>query len=278
MDAENESFPHTSRHLYAVFKQAPSTLQGDYLISRYLTFNKKPEGPGIISRALRYPICDAKVIEAILRSPRCSPIMLKSGLRTELPRRLFRPLVPRWTQSRPNTRKSPYNRRNDDPLPLLEFIYSHSLIPTPNSNSWDGYPLTKAASVGFTELVRFLLENGASPAWKGGLAVKVAIKRRDLSLVKMLIEPNETAVFTAQRDESKLVADEEKTSTGNRRKRESDEQGQRQVNKRRKIEDRIVVDQDLLKVAVRCDARDIVEYFVKEKGCIPDMQTVLTMS
>lgn len=96
--------------------------------------------------------------------------------------------------------------------------------------------------------------------------------------MKMLIEPNETAVFTAQRDESKLVADEEKTSTGNRRKRESDEQGQRQVNKRRKIEDRIVVDQDLLKVAVRCDARDIVEYFVKEKGCIPDMQTVLTMS
>lgn len=34
----------------------------------------------------------------------------------------------------------------------------------------------------------------------------------------------------------------------------------------------------MLKMAVKCDARDIVEYFMKEKGCVPDMQTVLMMS
>jgi hypothetical protein len=33
----------------------------------------------------------------------------------------------------------------------------------------------------------------------------------------------------------------------------------------------------MLKVAVKLDARDIVEYFMKEKGCVPDLQTLQMM-
>lgn len=46
------------------------------------------------------------------------------------------------------------------------------------------------------------------------------------------------------------------------------------TRKRRKLEDRIQVTSEMLRVAVKCDARDIVEYFIVEKGCIPDMQTI----
>ena len=71
----------------------------------------------------------------------------------------------------------------------------------------------------------------------------VAIRRKDLSLVRRLIErPKEP----------------EKT-------------------KRRKLEDRILVTSEMLRMAVKCDARDIVEYFTLEKGCIPDMQTLCMM-
>lgn len=102
---------------------------------------------------------------------------------------------------------------------------------------------------GFTPLISFLLENGASPACRNGLAVRVAIAKKDLSLVRMLIEP-ESAV--------------------------KDEVG-RKV-RRRRIEDRIKPDSEMLKAAVKAGATDIMKYLVTEKGCVPDMQTVLLIS
>jgi len=40
------------------------------------------------------------------------------------------------------------------------------------------------------------------------------------------------------------------------------------------LEDRVVVTQEMLKAAVKYRAQDIVEYFTREKGCIPDVQTL----
>jgi len=129
----------------------------------------------------------------------------------------------------------------EDPLPYLKYLYEIPGIPPPDSNSHDGYPLTRAVHAGFVPLVSFLLTHGADPRRKKGLAIMVAIRRKDLSLLKILIE--------------------QPKGTG----------------KRRKLEDRIQVTPEMLRVAVKCDARDIVEYLVVEKECIPDMQTLLMM-
>lgn len=104
--------------------------------------------------------------------------------------------------------------------------------------------------------------------------MKVAIKRKNIKLVRMLIEPDGSTAPT--KDEVQPLCAEENTKLLGKRRREPEcqKEGRRKV-KRRKMEDRIVVDQEMLNVAVRCDARDIVDYFIKEKGCTPSIQTVL---
>jgi hypothetical protein len=69
----------------------------------------------------------------------------------------------------------------------------------------------------------------------------VAIRQKDLALVRMLIE-----------------REDKETGTG----------------KKRKLEDRVQVNPEMLKVAVKCDARDIVTYLTQEKGCVPDLRTL----
>lgn len=54
--------------------------------------------------------------------------------------------------------------------------------------------------------------------------------------------------------------------------------GASRASKKRKLGDRVEVNPDMLKMAVKCNARDIAEYLAKEKGCVPDMQTLLMMS
>ncbi|KAF7985740.1 hypothetical protein HWV62_2354 [Athelia sp. TMB] len=153
---------------------------------------------------------------------------------SKLPRRLFRALVPKddgsWTA-------------NDEPLPFLRHLYSISGIPRPDSNAHDGYALTKAVHAKAIPLIRFLLAHGADPGTKNGLAVMVAIRRKDINLVKMLVER----------------ADE--VTKG----------------KRRRLRDRVVVTNEMLRMAVKCDARDIVQYFREEKGVIPDLKTLNTL-
>lgn len=131
-------------------------------------------------------------------------------------------------------------------MPLLRFLLEEPRFPDPDWNSRDGYPLVRAVMAGFLPLVRFLLDNGASPAWKDALAVRTAIARKDLGLVKMLIEP----------DASVKDADGRKV-------------------RRRKLEDRVKPNAKMWEAAVKVDARDIMEYLLKEKGYVLSMKTVL---
>ena len=185
---------------------------------------------------LRYPICTKDVLEAYFR--RSDPGATRSA--PDLPRRLFRALVCRSTD---------WSDR-DPPLPFLRYLYACPHLDPPNANSHDGYTLTKAVQVGFVPLVRFLLDHGATPAPKNNLPIFIAIHRKDLGLVRMLVE---------------------KMNTG-----KSSSQG-RAEGKRRKLEDRVEVRPEMLRAAVKCKAQDIVEYFTREKGCIPDMHTLLLM-
>ena len=181
----------------------------------------------------------------------------------ELPRRLFRSLSAQPTStSNPNIRAHcgrarsatgtgtrPWTER-DHPLPFLRYLYSCPHIHPPAVNSHDGYALTKAVQSGFVALVRFLLDHGATPDWKDNLAVSIAIHRKDLRLVRMLVERVETGLSPERK---------------------------RTRSKRRRLEDRLAVTPAMLRAAVKCKAQDIVEYFTREKGCIPDMQTLLMM-
>ena len=201
---------------------------------------------------------------------------------TELPRRLFRNLSPRPLTTGKRKRGDPYPcgwTEHDDPLPFLRFLYAHPRIPRPYTDSWDGYALTKAVHVEFIPLVQFLLEQNASPEEKDGLAVMVAIRRKNLPLVRLLIERDGVHPTSKRRRTSET---EMEASTGRdglpagpSRKRDRASVGS--TAKRRKLGDRIQVTQDMLKTAAQSDARDIVEYFIQEKGCVPNMQTVLLM-
>lgn len=201
---------------------------------------------------------------------------------TELPRRFFRNLSPRPLTTGKRKRGDPYPcgwTEDDDPLPFLRFLYAHPRIPRPYADSWDGYALTKAVHAEFIPLVQFLLKQNASPEEKDGLAVMVAIRRKNLPLVQLLIERDGPHSVCKRRKPSEAVpvvsAGRDGLSAEPSRKRDRTSVGS--SAKRRKLGDRIRVSQDMLKTAAQSDARDIVEYFIQEKGCVPDMQTVLLM-
>ncbi|KAI0315076.1 hypothetical protein OF83DRAFT_1029799, partial [Amylostereum chailletii] len=228
--ALSEFLPHASRRLHAVFKSAPPTVHAEYLLGRCLPLPKQKPHACPIARALRYPICTQPVLDALLRHPSCPE---PSTDPLPLPRRLFPAGAPP-----PGGFKDRHA-----PLPFLRHLFSHPRLPTPDPNSHDGYPLVRAVVAGHTPLVRFLLDHGAAPKRKDGLAVLAAIRRRDLALVKLLVEPPAQG-------------------------------GQAARGKRRRMPDRVEVGPLMLKTAVQCQADDIVEYLMKEKGCVPDMKTI----
>ena len=104
----------------------------------------------------------------------------------------------------------------------------------------EGYALTMAVAAGFVPLVKFLLANGGNPAAKGALAVMVAIQRKDLKMVRLLIEGDSD-------------------STGGA--------------KRRRVPDRVVCTRAMLQRAAKVRAQDIIRYLLG-KGVAPDMQTL----
>ena len=218
-----------------------------------------------LTRALRYPLCTISVLEAIHRiclPTRNSSLSLHAGdskeqlehTAFELPKRIFRSLG-----QEPSDRSVlPPLDGNSDPLPLLRLLWKRHTISTEFDhsaaepviarryavNSHGGYPLVRAVHAQFVPLIQFLLDHGADPRLRECMAVKVAIGKKDLTLVKMLIEFGE------------------ESGPGTK------------VGKKRRRLDRVEVTPYMLELAVRCDARDIVQYFVEEKGCIPNMKTL----
>lgn len=227
--ATSHTLPQTCKALYVVFKSSPPSYRSQYLVA--CTDSSRTQKGAVITKMLLYPICTKDVLKVYfqMRIPR------EMVSAPELPRRLFRALV----------RQSTDWSDRDPPLPFLRYLYTCPHLHPPNANSHDGYALTKAVQAGFIPLVRFLLDHGATPAWKSHLPIMIAIHRKDLRLVRMLVERMDTG----------------SSSSTN--------------GKRRKLEDRVEVTPDMLRAAVKWKAQDIIEYLTKEKGCIPDMQTLL---
>lgn len=219
--ALSHSLPCTSHSLHLIFKFAPSSFRAEYIFLR-----TSGSSENLYTKALRYPLCSLEVLRFIKLQSRNPITML------ELPKRLFRDLGTRRASSKWTDQ--------DQPLPFIRDLYTAGF--SLDLNSINGYALTKAVQTEFYALVKLLLDKGASPTYKDNLAVRVAIRRKDLRMVKLLIE-----------------------------------RGSGEVHKRRRLEDRMKVSKELLKLAVKCNAQDLVDYFTREKGCVPDMQTLYLM-
>ncbi|KAG2071758.1 hypothetical protein BDR04DRAFT_1015168, partial [Suillus decipiens] len=234
------SLPLTCKSLYKIFSASPPSYRAQYLVASIKTTQISDDL--ILSKLLRYPICTVDVLDMLFRM---SSNIIPLTRIPQLPRRLFRALTPK------SHAKTPLWTDQDYPLPFLKYLFTCTKIRPPDVNSYDGYALTKAVQVGFVPLVHFLLNHGASPRCKNNISIFVAIYRKDLSLVRLLVER----------------ADCRERSPG----------ALKQKGKRKKLEDRAQVTPEMLRVAVKLDARDIVEYFMKEKGCVPDLQTLQIM-
>ena len=175
--ALSPSLPMVSSYFANVFKNMSPFFKATYIVARIEASEHSDLDSGkIYSRALRYPICERTVFEMICRLLEDNKVFPRSPIR--LPRRLFRSLLPangqEWSDQ-------------DYPLPFLRNIYGTPNLPTINANAYDGYALTKAVYAQFTPLVKFLLDKGALPECKDGIAVKIAVRLKDLDMFKMLI-------------------------------------------------------------------------------------------
>lgn len=141
----------------------------------------------------------------------------------------------------------------------------------PDANANDGYALCRAVHASFRPLIAFLLAHGANPGQKGALSVQIAIRKRDVDLVRMLLErdADEGVVEVEPRRSADRERASEQESPSNTMRRSP----QKKSGKRRRLEDRIEVTQSMLRLAVQRDARDVVEYFMS-KGARPDMATL----
>ncbi|KAJ8521140.1 hypothetical protein ONZ45_g2141 [Pleurotus djamor] len=278
--ATSENFPLVSKWFHRLYSNTTASFRADYLLERL----RSAHGSDLLSKALRYPLCTEPVLEAL-----CLRLRLKGDKRSalssapQLPRRLFRGLQPRTL---PNDNW----RDRDPPLPFLRYLYSTKSFPPPDPNSHEGYALTKAVHTRFHTLAQLLLDNGASPKLKKGLAVFVAIRMNDIKMVKMLVERDgrkAVIVDDAHVDAGAPIAQQANFSgeraIGDGNGNSVGERGGHKVTKlapgkKRRLEDRIEVTPEMLKVAVRCQAKEVVDYLTKEKGCVPDMQTLLMMT
>ncbi|GJJ08123.1 hypothetical protein Clacol_002331 [Clathrus columnatus] len=258
--ALSPSFPFVSRYVYSIIKSCSPNVHARYILGRHTpTLCRSDEGVVCISgqfltRALRYPICTIPVLEVIPRLI-ADNLLLPSEIPNatlkdtfELPKRIFRSLDYSSSARPPGF--------DSDPLPLLRVLWRKasttrtSSPPSmigfiePSANLPGGYPLFRAVHARFPHLIQFLLDRGADPKLQKYAAVKAAIIAKDLEIVKMLIECGPEQVQTSG------------------------------SNKKRKRTDRLNIEGFLLDLAVRVDARDIVRYFMVEKGGVPDMKTL----
>ncbi len=89
------------------------------------------------------------------------------------------------------------------------------------------------------------MDRHASPKCHDRLPVKVAIRKKDLGLLKLLIERSSSELDNGS--------------------------GKQSRNKRRKLSDRVPLDVELLTLAIGVGANDIVHYLHEEKGVVPNM-------
>lgn len=279
LEALNPALPLVSRRLYDILTSTPASLRAQYLMRKY-PFEKEESSTArlgfMVQASLRHPICDVTVVQAIHRlfdleeqqSPHTSsPYSPQRFLLLELPKHIFRNLTRAISdQTQPNS-----TSRQQLVITMLHELRAHRPIYRINANSHRGYPLTMACHHGAVELIQLLLAMGADPEMKDALAVKVAIRKRNIDLVRMLVERTGDALSIPMAGGPEIAPGDAK------RKRDDGDDvllAPSGKNKRRRLSDRVVITSELVGEAAKADARAIVHYFVQEKGASPDLKTL----
>ncbi|KAF7375037.1 hypothetical protein MSAN_00389800 [Mycena sanguinolenta] len=241
--------PITSRRLYTIFTAAPPSFRAQYILSHFEPDNARLSD--VVSKILRFPLCSVTVLDAVLRAWPADASPSTGEQTSSPPSPSGGQTNPSEAEEIPDTQPSPPTqaapelpRRLFRALgPRIDRAYTDDDAPLPLLRYLYTSPANHTSK---SELSRRLCadarDHGASPTHKRGLAVLVAIRLKKLSLVRMLIERTEPG-------------------------------GGRGAKKRR-LEDRLEVTKEMLKAAVKAKARDIAEYFMEEKGCVPDIQTL----
>lgn len=158
-------------------------------------------------------------------------------------------------------------------LPLLLHILTN-LQGNPNSNK--GYALAKSVLSRNSFLIEILLEYGADPTIKDYMAVMLAIGRKDLEIVKMLVEREDESSLSTRSSSSRAIASslsqtgqEQQLRMGNtqqaskKRKRGQDEI-RLSSPKRRKVSDRFQIPSEMLELAVKLEYEPLIKYFMSK--------------
>lgn len=291
------SLPLLSRHSYSVFRSAKPYFRAQYVLAATMTTvpnqQQRQSWALIISSWLRFGVCDLevfKVLEKIHKPhPACLATITVTGI--ELPKRLFRDLItvqdaagqagegckgvcsddssllhflqylftPRMLVYSGTTRRlrfpedygSPENCHKEAIEVETPFRCLVTLGPAdPNSN--EGYALTKAVYAQQPSIITLLLDSGANPTCKGNLAMKIALsKSRSLNAkLETLTQWRTLLPLSGQKNPALAKVLLERVKPANLQK-----------------------GQELLTLALKCDARDVIE-MLKERGVVPNMKTV----
>ena len=257
----------------------------------------------ILSRALRFGICNLDVLERIERHyadlsqsktpagldehpiPQPPQVLLKptiTGSETsilphhprsmvEIPKRLFRSLPSTCPPSSTWGLASSFATQDTFDITSLPMLTHLLVVLKANPDSHGGYPLAKAVLARHLPLITLLLGHGADPDIKESMSVMLAIGRNDLEVVKMLIERDHDAFeqnASQPPEYSEDIPDE--SSSGKKRSWPSLSPIR---HKRRRLEDRLPIRSAMLELAVRQHCQPIIAYF-RAKGAVPNLKTL----
>lgn len=176
--ALSPALPLTSTQIFHQLARPPTALAARFLLG----YHASAPTAELLPRVLRHGVCSLatfQAVERLWRERKARGAARLGALEVgELPKRLFRNVL------EPGARPK---RLRDELLPFLDYLFEH-YRPCPSSHK--GYPLCGSLTEHPTSfaLTRYLLDKGADPSMKDGYAVLLAIDKRDLDLVRLLVE------------------------------------------------------------------------------------------
>lgn len=200
----------------------------------------------------------------------------------DIPKRLFRNLPSTAPPSSSTSMSSESLTLSipDGSLALFEsqdLPYIMHLLSTlqANPNSARGYPLAKAVLARHVPLICTLLEYGADPTTKDYMAVMLAVGRRDLDIVRLLVERYDDSRSSIMQTHSGIPSSstfsgrdvEERGLKRKRRRTEKnggDNSSLTMKNKKRRLEDRFQITSEMLELAVKQKSEGMIQYFMSK--------------
>ena len=187
----------------------------------------------------------------------------------DVPKRLFRHIsVPQ--SDAPSADSQVCARRDID---MLRHILD-DLRGDPESHK--GYPLAKAVLAGDMQLIRLLLDAGAHPGTKECMSIMLAIDKKDIEIVRTLIERGYysgkawSAAGAGLHLREAVATSSDAKGKGKKRKRsrqgaDTAQEEEESPGKKRKLDrgpDRVAVTPAMLEAAVRKKSEPLIQYFM----------------